>query len=529
MALKRLWRRSPTTARRVAISIALSLTPGLGLPSVEAQSSPASWRQLQPALPTSIPATAVSIWVAPLDALGQAGAPRWAWQADTPRQMASLMKLFTTGAALQQWGPAHQWHTQIGLGGPLGADGRLNGPLYWRASGDPALDASRLLTWLSRWRQAGLQHVNGPIVVDRNVFERPPHDPAAFDGQGWRPYNAGPDPLLIAHQATTLTLRLSPDGRRWTGTLWPALAGVTVDTTALRVETTSTHCGDWRARVSLQAQAQEPAAGSSAAAEPSVPLRPWVVRVGGVLPTVCGELPWPLLWQGDGPGDHAERVLRALWEQSGGTWQGRLTEGRWPADLPAWQTWSSPPLAEVVRDINKFSNNVMARQLMLSLPGAAGTTVAQGREQLASRVTNTVSACRASELSLDNGSGLSRTEGSTAQCLGQWLAHLWRSPAMPELVASLPVTAVDGTTRRWPGAAGHAHLKTGSLDGVTGVAGYVLSRSGQRHVVVVVINHPQASQARGWINALLDWVHDDTVEQTRSPRSELVGRAVEGD
>jgi len=61
------------------------------------------------------------------------------------------------------------------------------------------------------------------------------------------------------------------------------------------------------------------------------------------------------------------------------------------------------------------------------------------------------------------------------------------------------------------------------------VAGYVLSRSGQRHVVVVVINHPQASQARGWINALLDWVHDDTVEQTRSPRSELVGRAVEGD
>ena len=522
------WRARGLVSAR-ALSLALGLGWGLGMQVALAQPSPPSWQPLPPALPTEVPAEAVSVWVAPLGATGQAGAPRWAWQVDTPRQMASLMKLFTTGVALQQWGPAHQWHTQIGLGAPLSPDGRLDGPLYWRASGDPALDASRLLTMLSRWREAGLQHLHGPIVVDRRIFERPPHDPAAFDGQGWRTYNAGPDPLLIAHQATTLTLRLTADGRRWEGSMWPPLAGVTVGTTALRADTAAKHCSDWRSRVSLQAQAQGPGQGSTAAAEPSALLRPWVVRVSGVLPTVCGELPWPLLWQGDGPGDHTERVLRALWEQSGGTWQGRLIEGAWPADLPTWQTWSSPPLAEVVRDINKFSNNVMARQLMLSLPGAAGTTVAQARGQLAARVTDSVSACRADELSLDNGSGLSRTEGSTARCLGQWLAHLWRSPAMPELVASLPVTAVDGTTRRWPGAAGHAHLKTGSLEGVTGVAGYVLGRSGQRHVVVVVVNHPQASQTRGWINALLDWVHDDAVEHTRDQRSELVGRAVEGD
>ena len=189
----------------------------------------------------------------------------------------------------------------------------------------------------------------------------------------------------------------------------------------------------------------------------------------------------------------------------GGELDGQVRSGAWPADAGIWQSWTSEPLAEVVRDINKFSNNVMARQLFLTLGGAEATA----RTVRETTATSTPSPCGPAQLVLDNGSGLSRTEGSTALCLGQWLQALWASPAMPDLVASLPLTGVDGTARRWQGAAGHARVKTGSLSGVAAVAGYVDGESGRRHVVVGLIQHPDAAQARPVLDALLSWVRQD--------------------
>jgi serine-type D-Ala-D-Ala carboxypeptidase/endopeptidase (penicillin-binding protein 4) len=203
----------------------------------------------------------------------------------------------------------------------------------------------------------------------------------------------------------------------------------------------------------------------------------------------------------------------------------------------------SPPLASVVRDINKFSNNVMARQLFLSLafapggpngaPGQNGTnttgqgnlvdaggdtrrapaTLAQARAVVTRQVIDatggTESACQSEALVLDNGSGLSRMEHTSARCMAQWLRAMWRSPVMPEFIASLPLNGVDGTTRRWQAAAGQAHIKTGSLEGVASVSGYVLGESGQRIVVVGLVNHPRADAARPLLQALIDWARQD--------------------
>nr|WP_236651161.1 D-alanyl-D-alanine carboxypeptidase [Aquabacterium fontiphilum] len=448
-----------------------------------------------------VPVDAVSVWVAPADG----GPPRVAHEADRLRRMASLMKLFTTGAALQQLGPAYTWRAETGLGAALTADGRLNGPLYLRTGGDPGLVIERLQWLMTQWRQAGLTHIDGDIVVDRSAFVRPEHDPGAFDGQGLRPYNAGPDPLLLNQQATTVILRPGASGD-WEGSIEPALAGVRL---RLSLNAAGTACQAGRAGLTLHVAPlteRPPRAGDATA-----PLREWEVRVQGTLSPACGELTWPLLWQGDGPGDHAERLLRATWQQLGGSWRGRLREGVWPANVAVWRGQTSPPLAQTVRDINKFSNNVMARQLLLTLPQQPGTTLFTARAHLEQSVQRALPSgeCDAGNLAVDNGSGLSRTEGSSARCLGAWLARLWRSPQMPDFVASLPITSVDGTTRRWTGAAGHAHIKTGSLDGVMGVAGYVLGQSGQRYVVVAVVDHPQASQARAWLNAVLEWVRND--------------------
>jgi len=121
--------------------------------------------------------------------------------------------------------------------------------------------------------------------------------------------------------------------------------------------------------------------------------------------------------------------------------------------------------------------------------------------------------CEAPAVVVDNGSGLSRQSRSSAGCLAAWLQAMAAGPNWPELQSSLPLTGVDGTTRRpgrnWGAALGRAHLKTGSLEGVATVAGYVLGESGRRHVVVGMVNHPRADAARPVLQALVDWARRD--------------------
>jgi len=477
---------------------------------------------------SGLPADAVSWLVWPVDA----EAPRWQHLPTAPRQAASVMKLFTTGAALRSLGPAYTWRTEAGLGGPLQRTGALDGPLYLRGGGDPSLVIERVQQMLSRWRGAGLRDIRGDLRIDRSAFDLPPHDPAAFDGQVLKPYNAGADALLLNHGAATL--RLLPDAAQpgqVRASLEPALDGVELVNRISPVAKAA--CGDWREALNLSFS---PVPGWHHGGR-----NRWRVVVQGPYALGCGEREWPLLWRGDGPDDHSARLLGQAWQDAGGRIDGTVRDGAWPAGVPVWQTWTSPPLAAVVRDINKFSNNVMARQLFLTLgmptaatansannsaasssPSPRPATLASARAattQLVQEATRTAQGnpCEGEALQLDNGSGLSRNERSTAQCLGQWLWAMWRSPVMPEFVSSLPLNGTDGTTRRWQAAAGRAHIKTGSLDGVATVAGYVDGDAGQRTIVVGLINHPRADAGRPLLQALIDWAQQPANGLRTSP------------
>ncbi|MGQ0598648.1 D-alanyl-D-alanine carboxypeptidase/D-alanyl-D-alanine-endopeptidase [Aquabacterium sp.] len=487
-----------------------------------------------------VPADAVSLLVLPVDA-GPGAPPRLEHQAQTVRQMASVMKLFTTGAALSTLGPAYVWRTDVALGGPLKPNGKLDGPLYIRGSGDPGLVLENVQLMMARWRGAGLKDIKGDLLIDRRAFEVPPYDPAAFDGQGLKPYNAGPDALLLNHQA--LILHVMPDAARpgqVRVSMEPALDEVRLQP-RIQVKATGA-CGDWREAMSLD---MRPASGWTQHG-----IRPWTLSVQGPYPAACGARDWPVLWQGEGAGDYAARLLHATWRQLDGKLGGEIKAGDWPADAVVWQSWASAPLGQLVRDINKFSNNVMARQLFLSMaltgtPGPAngangvnGTNGSNGGH--GANATNTANAvdagpatldkaraivsqqvrqatsdggghtvCEGDALALDNGSGLSRVERSSARCLGRWLQAMWASPTMPEFIASLPITGLDGTARKLQSVSGKAHIKTGSLDGVAALAGYVEGESGRRWVVVGVVNHPQADAARPALAALIGWAVKD--------------------
>jgi D-alanyl-D-alanine carboxypeptidase/D-alanyl-D-alanine-endopeptidase (penicillin-binding protein 4) len=194
-------------------------------------------------------------------------------------------------------------------------------------------------------------------------------------------------------------------------------------------------------------------------------------------------------------------VFTSLWKEVGGSFDGRLRKGVVPADAAPVLEWRSRPLGEVIRSINKNSNNVMTRQLVYTLgaeaagaPGTRANGIAALRELLASRGLTLDS------LMLENGAGLSRDERASMRFFVDLLRAAYRSPYAPEFIASLSLGGLDGTTRRRFGAApteGVMHLKTGRLDHVSAVAGYVQAASGKTYAVAVVMNAPNAHRGPG--------------------------------
>ncbi len=410
-----------------------------------------------------------------------ASTPRLAWQAQKLVNPASLTKLITTSAALELLGPAWSWSTPVWIDGTL-RDGVLYGNLAVKGSGDPKLVLERLWLLLRRVQQLGVRDIRGDIVLDRSAFSVPEQNAGDFDGESLRPYNVRADALLLNYRSVLLTF--TPDAARGVAlvSVEPPLAGVRADTS---VPLSSAACDDWRG--ALKADFGDPTR----------------LRLAGIFALACGEKTWPVAYAD--PRSYNERLLGGLWLEMGGKLAGSVRDGAAPLTAPTFEV-VSPSLAEVVRDINKYSNNVMAQQLFLTL---ALTQRGLGTPEAAREVLRQWLVERFGDIGrsavIDNGSGLSRETRVTAQLLARLLQVEWGGPLMPELLSSLPVSGVDGTLRRSKVLPGRAHLKTGSLRDVMGIAGVVLANSGRRYVVVAIVNHPNANAARPALEALVKW------------------------
>ncbi len=425
-----------------------------------------------------VPAEALSAVV--VDAV-PGGAVRWAHRAQVPVNPASTLKLVTTFAALDLLGPAHVWRTTVWTDAPV-VQGVLQGSLYLRGEGDPKLVTEKLWWLLRRVQGLGIERVAGDVVLDRSAYQVPATDPGAFDGEPLRPYNATPDAWLVNFKSQQF--HFAPDAAAGVArvSMEPPLAGVAVPAT---VPLLPGPCNDWRAALR---------------ADWSHPLQP---RFNGGYPLACGERSWPLAHPE--PERFAERAVAGMWQALGGRLDGVVRTGEVSSTASLRVTLESPPLAEVVRDVNKFSNNVMAQHLLLALSpagqpatfdGARQALVPWWRQRIGADVPLPV---------VDNGAGLSRDARITAEALARVLQVAYGSPMMPELMASLPASGLDGTLRRSAMGAGMAHLKTGSLRDVQALAGYVHGPQGERRVLVAIVNHPNARAARPALDALVQW------------------------
>ncbi len=429
-----------------------------------------------------IPAANVAVVIQQVDS-AQTLVAHNATQAMNP---ASVMKLLTTYAALDLLGPAWTWKTTAWVEN-VAVDGRLEGNLYLKGSGDPRFAIEHLSGLLRQLRVRGIQHISGDVVLDRTVFNVPSIDPGAFDDKPMRPYNVGPDGLLINFRALRFTLQ--PDNGK----------------PRVLMETPSEGL-----RVDNQLRAGEGACGSNWKDLINTRLIPENngnrLEFSGSYSALCGEKPLNL---SPLPAEaHTSGLIRALWKELGGTLGGQVRAGNVAIGSKLVAQHESPPLADAVRDINKFSNNVMARQVFLTLGNDTAPATAERSKQRVSEWLNQ-RGLRFNELVLDNGSGLSRSERISGDSLNRLLLDAWKNPVMPEFVSSMPIVGIDGTMKKrlnGSDASGRAHIKTGTLDGVKAAAGYALDAQGRRYAITFLINHPRAQAGAAAIDALLVWV-----------------------
>ncbi len=434
---------------------------------------------------TGVPEGAVSLYVREV---GQT-TPLIEHRSRAAMNPASTMKIVTTLVGLDVLKSDFSWKTLFLTNASKRGD-VLNGALIIKGSGDPKFLREHLETAIAALRAQGIREIRGDILLDRTRFARVTHDPSQFDAQPLRPYNVGPDALLFNFKSVGFKFSVLPNNTVSVTTDGPLPDGLTVSNT---LRSGAGLCADWRTKVEAVFDTQGNRANAA---------------FGGMYPVDCGDKDWYVSLF-DHTGLLAGTFAR-LWRDTGGLWTGKMGEGVAPKSARVLYAHSSAPLASMVTDINKFSNNVMARQLLLSIdaeinkrPALAkrgGRTIREWAKQRGFELPDVV---------IENGSGLSRVERISAHSMGSLLEYGLTAPYASDFVSSLPLAATDGTlSKRFVNqlADGRAYLKTGTLTGVKALAGYLLLPDGRKILYVSYINHANAEAAQRALDAGVDWV-----------------------
>nr|MCH9672731.1 D-alanyl-D-alanine carboxypeptidase/D-alanyl-D-alanine-endopeptidase [Gammaproteobacteria bacterium] len=432
-----------------------------------------------------IPTGSLSVYVRDVSA----NKPLVQVHAEVARNPASVMKVVTTLAGLDLLGPSYVWTTRA-YARTAPNKGEI-GDLFFVGGGDPFFVTERFWLFLRQLRDLGVANIRGDLVVDRSFFRTAKAQPGDFDKRPLRVYNVLPDASLINFHATRFILRPSPNGVAIS--IDPPIDNFVVDN-QLRLRDGPCKRRGWKLKLSV------------------VETTPRRVRIAGTYPKRCPkhELTRAVLT----PAAYTKGLFTGLWRELGGKFSGQLRYGSAPRDGSLLFEQASQPLALQARGMNKFSNNVMTRHLLLTLgaehAGPPGT-LKKGRAAIEAWLRK--EGVWASGFRIDNGAGLSRIARISARTLGELLWKAYRSPRMPEIVSSLPIAGVDGSMRyrlQGEAGAGRAHIKTGLLNGVRAMAGYVLTQTGRRLVVVSLHNHPGVDRGVGTQvqDALLRWAHN---------------------
>lgn len=435
----------------------------------------------------NVPAESLSIYVEDVDS----GEVVLRWHDEETRNPASTIKLLTTLAALDILGPAYRWKTEVYANGSITGDA-LDGDLLLKGHGDPFLVTERVWQLLRNIRNRGIREIKGDLLIDDSYFDVGDYDPAAFDRQPLRAYNVAPNALLMNFKVVRYWFEPDEEAGAVSVRLDPQLDNLQVEN---RLSLRTGSCRGYQRGITITANGPVDQ-----------------VTFSGKFPNGCER--YAMDRTALSHNEFVYGLFRSLWRESGGVFDGGWKNVVAEEEAEPLLVFDSLPLREMIARVNKHSNNVMARQLLYTLSAEAdghpGTE--QGGKKVISEwlVDNGLDSCK---LAIENGAGLSRDARITAADLGSLLRFAWRQPYMPEYLASMSLSGLDGTlSRRFRNTEliGKAHLKTGSMDNVTAIAGYLQTRSGRRFAVVALQNYEDIHRGPGEEvqYALLRWLYE---------------------
>jgi len=417
----------------------------------------------------------VAIWAAPVEGPGTLASLR----ADVPVNPASTMKLLTSWSALNLLKPSYRWTTRLVSAAPV-ENGVLKGDLVWIGAGDPRFSEANLQELLHGLRLRGIQRIEGRLLLDKTVFSSIGSADHFSEDEG-RSFTVEPDTHLTGLKVAWLHYFNDSAGAR--AVLDPPLAGVSLDS-RLQSGGNDAACGDVRQRIQISQQDAH-------------------ITISGHLPATCdGSQSYVNVLEHNA---FAGQSFSALWRELGGIGPVDVQEGRAPAGARTLAQFQSAPLTVALGDINKYSNNTMARSVFLALGlDDAGQAATPSRAEQAVRRLLAARHIDDSTLVLENGCGLSRRERLSARLLGQVLLDSARGPYAAELQASLPLASEDGTLKhRFASLGPRLRMKTGTLDDVRSLAGYWQAADGRRLAIVVIVNSPRASSMGPAMDAIV--------------------------
>ena len=417
-------------------------------------------------------------------------APILAHQIELALNPASVMKLVTTWSALNILRPDYRWQTSAHLQGSLIGE-VLNGDLVLKGGGDPKLVIEDLTEWLSAMRRSGLRDIKGDLIIDESFFENIGPSMETFDSDTGQPYNVRPHPMMLNFKSTKFTV--AAQGGVSLVLLDPPLSDIRIDN---QIKVVSGPCRHGANGLTVSDSA------------------PITVRLAGLYSASCGEQSTYAAVL-----DHRAFIFalfKSTWLGLGGTISGTYKSGA--ASAREWSVWRSPrTLTDITKDINKFSNNVMTRHLLYQMGIDTSKTNVKSSVSVERGRANVLRLLKSQgldlpELVLENGSGLSRLERISTRSLAKLLITAADSPLADVYRESFPVVGVDGTmSRRLPnsGVVGNAWIKTGSINQVSAIAGYVFAKSGKRYAIAMLANGAGANAMHAVQDQLLLWVYEN--------------------
>ncbi|MBP3194832.1 MAG: D-alanyl-D-alanine carboxypeptidase/D-alanyl-D-alanine-endopeptidase [Cardiobacteriaceae bacterium] len=409
------------------------------------------------------------------------------------RSPASVTKIFTTAAGLIAMGDDYRYPTRFFVDAMPDKDGVVNGNLYIQGGGDPFLVEERLRDFIKELRGKGVRHIAGNIIIDNSLYklELDEKDTFDFDGNQYSAYNAVPSPIMVNFR--TIKIIFTPAGKKGVNiSLSPQINNWQIDN---QMTVNSGKCSD---NFNPTPELSRDDKGFA------------VLRLTGKYSTNCGKSDISVVM-----GEAIEQMyylFRDLWYAEGGSFDGRGEIGVVPNSAALIYTGQSLPMSELVQKMNTMSNNVMTRQLMLTL-GAYLYDVPGNLEKGRKGVLETLTAFGVATdgAIIDNGSGLSRKTRISAQGFSSLLINMYRSEKLREpFWNSLAVVGETGTLKkRFKGTPmqGKIRGKTGTIDKVRGFAGYVQAASGRVFVVVMIGNDNAALPSRYMQDDVLTWVY----------------------